>query len=1021
MNSLVDERTLSEAAAASAASPPMTRKPAAPSADAGGSATPGSLAIAATFTAEGLEAPLRFLLQEAGLPLGLAFAPYHQVFQELIGPRSLLARHSAGVNLVLLRLEDFLRDAAPGADLPQLLERTAAELLDAARQFGRRSNVPTIFTVLAPTPSAAAEVRGSLVAASASLAEGLRTTPGAIVLGSADVDPLCAVERFDLVADALAHIPYTDDYFAALALAITRRIHLLLVPAHKVLVLDCDNTIWRGVVGEEGPQGVGLDPAFLAVQRFAVAAQEKGTLVCLASKNVEADVIEVLNTRPDMLLKADHIVAHRVNWEPKVGNLRSLARELNLGLDAFVFIDDNPVECGQVLEALPEVVTLQLPEAAADVACFLDHLWAFDKASVTQEDARRTAMYRENAARDNLEAGVVDIGEFLAALQLVIEIDAPAEAEWPRVAQLTQRTNQFNFTTVRRTEAEMRALPAAGSRVLAVQVRDRFGDYGLVGMVIAEVRGRELQVDTFVLSCRVLGRGVEHAALARLGEMAVSLGLEAVRLPYRKTAKNEPARAFANSVVAAHAQGHGDSFDYLIPAAAAAAISHRAGEDAEEVVEARRADAKKAAKLSTTAGVTGRSARYFRLATELTSGPAVLRALRAGTTRRRDLTGEPVPARTATERSLLLLWEEVLGIQGLGIDDDFFALGGSSLQAARMFADLSNRRGAALPLTTILEAPTVAALALRVDRGGGAGDAALIALRPTGSRKLFLVHDGDGETLLYRNLAHRAPADVAVYGIQPARLKNVPLAHTSIEAMAGAYLQCVRAEQPQGPYLLGGMCAGGLIAYEMALQLEHAGEAVERVLLLDAATPQALRRPGPGLAYRKSRLSDAIAEARRGRAPLDGARASAVAVARKFQGAGSYKVRRIVRGWGERLRFALLRRVLAGKGHWPDAVPSLDFRAIYNAAERRYRPAASPRLPALLVRARSGEGSDQPYAEVYSDATLGWGAVVGELVIADVDGGHASMLQEPHAASLAELLRPHLAGIAANPRAASEG
>lgn len=978
------------------------------SVDAAGSGA--TLGIAATFTAEGLEAPLRFMLQEAGLPLALEFAPYHQVFQELIAPGSVLSSHPTGANLVLLRLEDFLRDAPPGVDLRQLLDRTGAELVDAARQFSRRSTVPSIFVVLEPTPAASAEIRNPLGSATAALAEALQTLPGAVVLRSADVDPLCVVERFDPVADRLAHIPYTDDYFAALALAVARRIHLMLVPAHKVLVLDCDNTIWRGVVGEDGPLGIGLDPAFLAVQRFAVAAQEKGTLVCLASKNVEADVLEVLASRPDMVLKAEHVVAHRVNWEPKVGNLRSLARELNLGLDSFVFIDDNPVECGQVLEALPEVVTLQLPESAADVGGFLEHLWTFDKVSVTQEDARRTAMYRENAARDNLEAGVVDIGEFLAALQLVIGIDAPAEDEWPRVAQLTQRTNQFNFTTVRRTEAEMRALPAAGSRVLAVHVQDRFGDYGLVGMVIADVRGRELQVDTFVLSCRVLGRGVEHATLARLGALAVSLGLDAVRLPYRKTAKNEPARAFANSVVAAYAEGEGGSFDYLIPAAIAAAITHRAGEDAPEVVEARRADARKAAKPAASAALAGRSARYLRLATELTSGPAVLRAMRAGTARHRDLASAPTPSRTATERSLLLLWEEILGIQGLGIDDDFFALGGSSLQAARMFADLAHRRGVALPLTTIIEAPTVASLAARVDRGGSASNAALIALRPASGRKLFLVHDGDGETLLYRNLAHRAPADVAVFGIQPARLKNVPLAHASIEAMASSYLQSVREEQPRGPYLLGGMCAGGLIAYEMALQLERAGETVERVLLLDAATPQAVRRPGSALAHRKSRLGEAIDAARRGRRGLDAVRASALALARKVQGAGSYEIGRVVRGWSEALRFALLRRVLAGKGHWPDAVPSLDFRAIYNAAERRYTPSASPRIPALLVRARSGAAGDQPYAELYADATLGWGSIIGALTVGDVDGGHASMLQEPHAASLADLLRPHLGG-----------
>jgi thioesterase domain-containing protein len=385
-----------------------------------------------------------------------------------------------------------------------------------------------------------------------------------------------------------------------------------------------------------------------------------------------------------------------------------------------------------------------------------------------------------------------------------------------------------------------------------------------------------------------------------------------------------------------------------------------------------------------------------------------MRAMRTQTARQRDLTTTVAAPRSATERSLLLLWEEILGIQGLGIEDDFFALGGSSLQAARMFADIAHRRGVSLPLTTVLEAPTVRLLAAQVDRGGVAREGGLVALRPAGRRKLFLVHDGDGETLLYRNLAQRAPADLSVFGIQPTRLRNVPLAHTSIEAMAASYIASMRAEQPSGPYLIGGMCAGGLIAYEMALQLDRAGEPVERVLLLDSATPQAERRAVSRIAQRRSRLGDALADARRGRSGLDAALAAAGVVANKVIGVASYEIGRVVEAVSTRARFALLRRVLAGKGEWPGFVPALDFRAIYNRAEARYAPTAAGRVSALLVRARSGVGSDVPYAEVYQDATLGWGAVVARLEVADVDGGHASMLQEPHAASLAEVLRPHI-------------
>lgn len=967
-----------------------------------------AVAIAATFTADGIEAPLAFMLDVAGLALDVRFAPYNQIFQELLTPQSLLARNAGGVNVVLLRLEDFVRDVAPGDAADESLARTLGELIDAARQFIRRSATPCIFAVMQPTPGVSDALRDSLGQASVRLAGALRENAGAVVLESDQIDRLCEGERFDPVADRLAHIPYTDEYMAGLAVALTRGIHMLLVPAHKVLVLDCDNTIWGGVVGEDGPQGITFGAGFLAVQQFAVEAQAKGALVCLASKNAEADVIEVLNTRAEMVLKAEHVVAHRINWEAKASNLRSLARELNLGLDSLVFVDDNPVECGQMQEALPEVVTLQLPPTGSEVTGFLAHLWAFDKASVTQEDLRRTSMYRENAARENLEAEAVDIGEFLAALGLVIEIDSPREDEWPRVAQLTQRTNQFNFTTVRRSEADMRALAAAGTTVLAVRVRDRFGDYGLVGVVIAAKRDAAMEIDTFLLSCRVLGRGVEHAILAKVGELATVASLSSVRLPFRPTPKNEPARAFADSVVASHRVEKGDAFEYLIPASIASAISHRPGEDPEAVTEARRADAKKVAKAQPTGG-TGRSARYARLATELTSGRAVLQAMRSHTARARDLETDAVPPRSPTERSLLALWEEVLGMRGLGIDDDFFALGGSSLQAARLFADITHMRGVNLPLTTILEAPTIRQLALQVERGTDARQGGLVPLRSGGTRNLFLVHDGDGETLLYRNLAQRAPADLSVFGIQPVRLKSVPLAHTTIEDMAASYVQSMRAEQPHGPYLLGGMCAGGLIAYEMALQLEQAGEPVSQVLLMDSATPQAERHSGGLLAYRKSRLSATLTAARRGRTGIAAGVAMATATGQKVVSASSYKVRLVVQRWTVRARFALLRRVLAGQGAWPDFVPSLDFRSIYNAAESGYVPRPAQNVPVVLLRARSGVEGDEPYIQVYQDPTLGWGRVAKQLEVADVDGGHSSMLQEPHAASMAAAIRPHLA------------
>ena len=263
-------------------------------------------------------------------------------------------------------------------------------------------------------------------AANAALIALARNVPGLVLLSAEDVDLVSTTERYDEVSNELAHIPFTEEFFAALAIAIARKIHALRVPAHKVLVLDCDETLWRGVVGEDGVAGITIPPSLARLQRYAVRIQQQGALICLVSKNTEQDVFDVFEQRSDMVLKREHIVAHRINWASKPGNIASLARALNLGLDFFVFIDDNPVECALMRAQLPQVVTLQLPPEQ-EIDAFLAQLWTFDKVAVTAEDARRTEMYRENAERQESEESATDIVEFIASLGVVVDIAAPAE------------------------------------------------------------------------------------------------------------------------------------------------------------------------------------------------------------------------------------------------------------------------------------------------------------------------------------------------------------------------------------------------------------------------------------------------------------------------------------------------------------------------------------------------------------------------------------------------------------------
>ncbi|WP_231114988.1 HAD-IIIC family phosphatase, partial [Lentzea aerocolonigenes] len=365
----------------------------------------------------------------------------------------------------------------------------------------------------------------------------------------------------------MAHLAYTPAGYDALATGIARSVHSLLARPFKVLVLDCDNTLWAGVAGEDGPEGVRLTDGHRHVQEWAVALRERGVLLALASKNDPETVAEVFRVRSEFPLRSDHVAAQAIGWDPKPVGLARLAAELNLGLDSFVFLDDNPVEVAQVRAACPGVLALTVPADQEAGKPFLDRVWAFDRLVVTEEDRGRAAAYDANRDRGELRRSSLTFADFIAGLNLVVTSTPATEADLRRVAQMTQRTNQFNFSTVRRQENELRALLAEpGMRCQVVRATDRFGDHGVVGAVISRQDTDELVVDTFLLSCRVLGRGVEHQVLAALGSDTSTK----IRLPYVPTAKNEPARRFLDSVADGVPAAGGT--DYLLTPEQAAGI-----------------------------------------------------------------------------------------------------------------------------------------------------------------------------------------------------------------------------------------------------------------------------------------------------------------------------------------------------------------------------------------------------------------------------------------------------------------
>jgi FkbH-like protein len=318
----------------------------------------------------------------------------------------------------------------------------------------------------------------------------------------------------------------------------------------KCLVLDLDNTIWGGVVGDDGVAGLVLGQgsasgeAYVAVQAYAKALAARGVVLAVCSKNDEAVARSAFTDHPDMVLRLDDIAAFVANWQDKATNLRAIAKALNLGLDSLVFVDDNPAERELVRRELPMVATPELPEDPALIPRCLADAGYFETVTVTAEDRSRSRMYGANAARAELEAQATDLEAYLADLQMQLRWAPFDRINLPRIVQLINKTNQFNLTTRRMSEAEVAGLIEAPD-VLALQFRlkDRFGDNGIIAVVIARAMADEAavlryQIDTWLMSCRVLGRGVEAATLNVLAAQARARGAGRLVGVYRPTERN---------------------------------------------------------------------------------------------------------------------------------------------------------------------------------------------------------------------------------------------------------------------------------------------------------------------------------------------------------------------------------------------------------------------------------------------------------------------------------------------------
>ncbi len=349
------------------------------------------------------------------------------------------------------------------------------------------------------------------------------------------------------------HVTWSDTLMAAVAERYVGFALAAIGKSTKCIVLDLDNTLWGGVLGEEGPSGIALGAQwpgseFVDFQRELLDLQRQGILLALCSKNNEHEVLEVLRGHPSMLIRESHLAAYRINWEDKASNIRALAGELNIGLDHMLLIDDSPHERAWVRQEIAELRVPELPADSSQYANWVGSLPSLIVLQQTAEDSQRTRQYQESRSREAYGGSMDSVESFLRALGLKVDIALVDDDSMSRVVQLLAKTNQFNLTTRRHDEATIRRRSAAGEwRVYAMRVTDRFGDFGLTGIAITEPGSDAWHVESFLMSCRVIGKSVESALLARIGDDARAAGAGVLTAEFVDSGRNQVATTFLPS------------------------------------------------------------------------------------------------------------------------------------------------------------------------------------------------------------------------------------------------------------------------------------------------------------------------------------------------------------------------------------------------------------------------------------------------------------------------------------------
>ncbi|MFH6951179.1 amino acid adenylation domain-containing protein [Flavobacterium sp. FlaQc-51] len=499
-----------------------------------------TIKIISSFVIEPVKQSLHYFFDEFNIDATVEFGDYNQVFQELTSLNSIKDKSI----LICNRFEDYLNSSISVEENIESLQHLKNNFIEILKNTPI-SNVKIIGIFPCDNHLITdIEIKSLIDTLNNEMISELKSITNVYCIDFRNIEQSFPdIQIFDNYRYSLGFIPFTDEFFYGMSFQISRFFLALKnrIPS-KVIALDCDNTLWKGVCGESETEDLVISDGMSKFQEFLVQKHNEGFLIVLVSKNNEEDVFRVFENHPDMILRKEHLVAWRINWKNKSDNIVELAADLSLNINSFIFIDDNPWECQQMMIAAPEVITLLLPEKEDNIINFLSRVTAFDKIDLSAEDFERNQMYKTNLVREELSK-TVPLEDFLNGLDIKVSFNLLKESEIDRVFQLINRTNQFILNDQRKTLDKVLECYLA-KNCYVIQVTDKFGRYGLTGVVIFNKENNVLNIETLSLSCRILGKKIEFAIIDCLKKLSAEFNLGEIYLNYKETERNKSFHEF---------------------------------------------------------------------------------------------------------------------------------------------------------------------------------------------------------------------------------------------------------------------------------------------------------------------------------------------------------------------------------------------------------------------------------------------------------------------------------------------